>query len=161
MRARLPCDTRPMDTQLLATTKRSSAPARDAGSGQGRQLDEVVKLEVLRAAHQPAQARRAACRWMRSAKTKSRIMQRILINDAEIRHLAEPCCRSGRHAGGPQDTALKVSEHVRGHPPAQLQAEAAATVGRVPRRAPAQVLVLMRQLRDGNVPVNLNSPTAR
>jgi flagellar protein FliT len=25
-----------------------------------------------------------------SAKTKSRIMQRILVNDAEIRHLAEP-----------------------------------------------------------------------
>jgi flagellar protein FliT len=54
--------------------------------------DEVVKLEgacavliaqLKNAAHQDALK-------ADETKTKSRIMQRILLNDAEIRHLAEP-----------------------------------------------------------------------
>jgi flagellar protein FliT len=45
----------------------------------------------LRAADQPAQARRPpGSAGRRAARTKARIMQRILVNDAEIRHLAEP-----------------------------------------------------------------------
>jgi flagellar protein FliT len=62
--------------------------------------DEVVKLEgacvllisqLKHAAQQPAEAsiaEQAAARD--AAQLKSRIMQRILVNDAEIRHLAEP-----------------------------------------------------------------------
>lgn len=54
--------------------------------------DQVVKLEgacvllisQLRTAAQSAQLDAEA------ARAKSRIMQRILVNDAEIRHLAEP-----------------------------------------------------------------------
>jgi flagellar protein FliT len=45
----------------------------------------------LRAADQPAQARRAAgAAGRRCGAHQGRIMQRILVNDAEIRHLAEP-----------------------------------------------------------------------
>ena len=60
--------------------------------------DQVVKLEgacvllisqLKHAAQQPrARSRRRARRG--GAQAKSRIMQRILVNDAEIRHLAEP-----------------------------------------------------------------------
>ena len=54
--------------------------------------DEVVKLEGA-CAVLIAQLKNAAhtTQLMRDeAKEKSRIMQRILLNDAEIRHLAEP-----------------------------------------------------------------------
>jgi flagellar protein FliT len=54
--------------------------------------DEVVKLEgacaVLIA--QLKSAAQSAQLMSGEAKEKSRIMQRILLNDAEIRHLAEP-----------------------------------------------------------------------
>jgi len=62
--------------------------------------DEVVKLEgacallisqLKHAAQQPAD--KAAAQRTQLAevtRAKSRIMQRILVNDAEIRHLAEP-----------------------------------------------------------------------
>jgi flagellar protein FliT len=62
--------------------------------------DEVVKLEgacvllisqLKHAAQDPAAgdtAEQAVAR--EAARMKSRIMQRILVNDAEIRHLAEP-----------------------------------------------------------------------
>ena len=54
--------------------------------------DHVVKLEgacallISQLKHAAAQQRLAPD----EAKLKSRIMQRILVNDAEIRHLAEP-----------------------------------------------------------------------
>jgi len=54
--------------------------------------DQVVKLEgacaVLIAQLRSAAQTRAL--QQSEAKEKSRIMQRILLNDAEIRHLAEP-----------------------------------------------------------------------
>ncbi|BAL95030.1 flagellar protein FliT [Rubrivivax gelatinosus] len=54
--------------------------------------DEVVKLEgaCVLLISQLKHAAREASLDAEAAKTKSRIMQRILINDAEIRHLAEP-----------------------------------------------------------------------
>jgi flagellar protein FliT len=64
--------------------------------------DEVVKLEgacvllisqLKHAAQEEcvaAQARADDARISEAARAKSRIMQRILVNDAEIRHLAEP-----------------------------------------------------------------------
>ena len=62
--------------------------------------DEVVKLEgacvllisQLKHAAQDQEERMTAPQGVtvEAAKTKSRIMQRILVNDAEIRHLAEP-----------------------------------------------------------------------
>ena len=54
--------------------------------------DEVVKLEgacvllISQLKHAAAQAALAP----EESKLKTRIMQRILLNDAEIRHLAEP-----------------------------------------------------------------------
>ena len=60
--------------------------------------DEVLKLEgacvllisqLKHAAGEPDAAQRDA-QAVDAAKAKSRIMQRILVNDAEIRHLAEP-----------------------------------------------------------------------
>lgn len=54
--------------------------------------DQVVKLEgacVLLISQLKNTARTAALD-AETAKAKSRIMQRILVNDAEIRHLAEP-----------------------------------------------------------------------
>ncbi len=54
--------------------------------------DQVVKLEgacvLLIAQLKQAAKRDALC--SEEAKLKSRIMQRILVNDAEVRHLAEP-----------------------------------------------------------------------
>ena len=54
--------------------------------------DQVVKLEgaCVLLISQLKHAARNAPLDAEAAKAKSRIMQRILINDAEIRHLAEP-----------------------------------------------------------------------
>jgi flagellar protein FliT len=61
--------------------------------------DEVVKLEgacvllisqLKHAAQEPPHNLRAGEEPGEVAKVKSRIMQRILVNDAEIRQLAEP-----------------------------------------------------------------------
>ena len=54
--------------------------------------DEVVKLEGACALliSQLKNAARNAELDRENARAKSRIMQRILVNDAEIRHLAEP-----------------------------------------------------------------------
>lgn len=54
--------------------------------------DEVVKLEgaCVLLISQLKQAARQAPLEAEASKVKSRIMQRILVNDAEIRHLAEP-----------------------------------------------------------------------
>jgi flagellar protein FliT len=76
--------------------------------------DEVVKLEgacVLlisqlkhAAQEEQADAEAADARVGETARIKSRIMQRILVNDAEIRHLAEPWLQELDHtlAGRPQ-----------------------------------------------------------
>ena len=68
--------------------------------------DEVVKLEgvcVLLISQLKAAAREATL-GADAAKAKSRIMQRILVNDAEIRHLAEPWLQDLEHtlSGKPQ-----------------------------------------------------------
>ena len=62
--------------------------------------DQVVKLEgacvllisqLKHAAQQPgAEEAAQRAKVAEAARAKSRIMQRILVNDAEIRHLAEP-----------------------------------------------------------------------
>jgi flagellar protein FliT len=54
--------------------------------------DQVVKLEgaCVLLISQLKNAARSATLDTETTKAKSRIMQRILVNDAEIRHLAEP-----------------------------------------------------------------------
>jgi flagellar protein FliT len=54
--------------------------------------DQVVKLEgaCVLLISQLKQAAREVALGHDEAKLKSRIMQRILVNDAEVRHLAEP-----------------------------------------------------------------------
>ena len=89
----------PMDAQLLSyyeAIERASAEMLTAAR-QGN-WDEVVKLEgacvllisQLKNAAQEPPAVQAAAQSKGAAHAKSRIMQRILINDAEIRQLAEP-----------------------------------------------------------------------
>ncbi len=92
-----------MDPQLLSyyeAIERASADMLSAA--RAGNWDEVVKLEgacVLlisqlkhAAQEQTAEAEAGQARDMAqdTARVKSRIMQRILVNDAEIRHLAEP-----------------------------------------------------------------------
>ena len=93
-----------MDPQLLSyyeAIERASADMLSAA--RAGNWDEVVKLEgacvllisqLKHAAQAPEDTgtQAIAPRHMTAelAKAKSRIMQRILVNDAEIRHLAEP-----------------------------------------------------------------------
>ncbi|MEO5732906.1 MAG: flagellar protein FliT [Rubrivivax sp.] len=90
-----------MDPQLLdyyEAIERASADM--LGAARDGRWDDVLKLEsacvllisqLKHAAQSPAQAAPDAFSTaVAAAKTKSRIMQRILVNDAEIRHLAEP-----------------------------------------------------------------------
>ena len=100
-----------MDPQLLSyyeAIERASADMLSAA--RAGNWDEVVKLEGacvllisqlkhaaqepgdgVRSAHTQAQAQAQAQESASEvAKVKSRLMQRILVNDAEIRHLAEP-----------------------------------------------------------------------
>jgi flagellar protein FliT len=94
-----------MDPQLLSyyeAIERASADMLSAA--RDGKWDEVLKLEgacvllisqLKHAAQQPednASEGQAAAHPSHpdAAKVKSRIMQRILVNDAEIRHLAEP-----------------------------------------------------------------------
>jgi flagellar protein FliT len=94
-----------MDPQLLSyyeAIERASADMLNAARA-GR-WDEVVKLEgacvllisqLKHAAQEPdadsaSPSAPANTQAQESARIKSRIMQRILVNDAEIRHLAEP-----------------------------------------------------------------------
>jgi flagellar protein FliT len=88
-----PIEANAMSTKLLnyyeAIEKASAEMLAAARTGN---WDEVVKLEgacavliaQLKNAAQSSQLKQG------EAKEKSRIMQRILLNDAEIRHLAEP-----------------------------------------------------------------------
>jgi flagellar protein FliT len=91
-----------MDPQLLnyyEAIERASADM--LAAARAGNWDEVVKLEgacvllisqLKHAAQQVPDGRgeTADPQTLEAAKLKSRIMQRILINDAEIRHLAEP-----------------------------------------------------------------------
>ena len=104
-----------MDPQLLSYYEAIERASADMlAAARAGNWDEVVKLEgacvllisqLKHAAQEPgdgfapaARAARAAQSAMNTphssanevAKLKSRIMQRILVNDAEIRHLAEP-----------------------------------------------------------------------
>jgi flagellar protein FliT len=86
-------DALPMDTQLLSyyeAIEQASADMLDAAKA--GDWNQVVKLEgacVLLISQLKHAARQMPLDG-EAAKAKSRIMQRILINDAEIRHLAEP-----------------------------------------------------------------------
>jgi flagellar protein FliT len=70
--------------------ERASADMLDAA--RNGNWDEVVKLEGACAVliSQLKHAAKAKTLQTEEAKLKSRIMQKILLNDAEIRHLAEP-----------------------------------------------------------------------
>ena len=88
----------PMDPQLLSyyeAIERASVEMLNAA--RAGNWDEVVKLEgacvllISQLKHASQEGLGAQARaTQESAKLKSRIMQRILVNDAEIRHLAEP-----------------------------------------------------------------------
>ena len=91
----------PMDPQLLSYYEAIElASVEMLNAARAGNWDEVVKLEgacvllISRLKHaaqeSPGEAARASTQAQESAKLKSRIMQRILVNDAEIRHLAEP-----------------------------------------------------------------------
>ena len=98
-----------MSTKLLnyyeAIEKASADMLVAARSGN---WDEVVKLEgacaVLIA--QLKNAAQSSQLMQTEAKEKSRIMQRILLNDAEIRHLAEPWLEDLDHMMGGKPAIL-------------------------------------------------------
>lgn len=88
-----------MDPQLLTyyeAIERASVEMLDAA--RAGNWDEVVKLEgacvllisQLKNAAQDLPAEIPPAQTAEAAHMKTRIMQRILVNDAEIRHLAEP-----------------------------------------------------------------------
>ena len=90
-----------MDPQLLNYYEAIERASADMLSAARRgNWDEVVKLEgacvllisqLKNATQEPDLGTASdAALTSEAAKTKSRIMQRILVNDAEIRHLAEP-----------------------------------------------------------------------
>jgi flagellar protein FliT len=86
-------NTHPMDTQLLSYYEAiEKASAEMLAAAKAGNWDEVVKLEgaCVLLISQLKHAARSATLDGDAAKAKSRIMQRILMNDAEIRHLAEP-----------------------------------------------------------------------
>ena len=88
-----------MDPQLLSYYEAiEQASAEMLCAARSGDWDEVVKLEgacvllitqLKQAAQQPAHAT-ADPLAVEAAQAKSRVMQRILLNDAEIRQLAEP-----------------------------------------------------------------------
>ena len=89
-----------MDPQLLSyyeAIERASADMLEAA--RVGNWDEVVKLEgaCVLLISQLKNAARASSLDADTAKAKSRIMQRILVNDAEIRHLAEPWLQDLEH----------------------------------------------------------------
>lgn len=89
-----------MDPQLLSYYEAIERASADMlAAARAGNWDEVVKLEgacvllisQLKNAAQGADSGGAVNPLaLETAKVKSRIMQRILVNDAEIRHLAEP-----------------------------------------------------------------------
>jgi flagellar protein FliT len=90
-----------MDPQLLSFYEAIERASVDMlSAARAGDWDQVVKLEgacvllisqLKHAAQEPAAvAPTTSPVALETAKAKSRIMQRILVNDAEIRHLAEP-----------------------------------------------------------------------
>jgi flagellar protein FliT len=82
-----------MSTELLNYYEAIERASQDMlEAARGGNWDEVVKLESACAVLIAQLKHAAAERPLHSdeAKLKSRIMQRILVNDAEIRQLAEP-----------------------------------------------------------------------
>lgn len=82
-----------MDTQLLSYYEAIEQASADMlSAAKVGDWDQVVKLDgaCVLLISQLKHAARQLPLDAEAAKTKSRIMQRILINDAEIRHLAEP-----------------------------------------------------------------------
>jgi flagellar protein FliT len=90
-----------MDPQLLSYYEAIERASADMlAAARAGNWDEVVKLEgacvllISQLRHQAELGDEAgldsAALPLEAAKTKSRIMQRILVNDAEIRQLAEP-----------------------------------------------------------------------
>ena len=82
-----------MDTRLLSYYEAIEQASADMlSAAKAGDWDQVVKLEgaCVLLISQLKHAARQAPLDPAAAKAKSRIMQRILINDAEIRHLAEP-----------------------------------------------------------------------
>ena len=82
-----------MDPQLLSYYEAIEQASADMlNAAKAGDWDQVVKLEgaCVLLISQLKHAARQAPLDAEAAKAKSRIMQRILINDAEIRHLAEP-----------------------------------------------------------------------
>jgi flagellar protein FliT len=82
-----------MDTRLLSYYEAIEQASADMlSAAKAGDWDQVVKLEgaCVLLISQLKHAARQAPLDAESAKAKSRIMQRILVNDAEIRHLAEP-----------------------------------------------------------------------
>ena len=82
-----------MSTTVLAyyeAIEKASADMLDAA--RAGDWDQVVKLEgaCVLLISQLKQAARELPLQQEEARVKSRIMQRILVNDAEVRHLAEP-----------------------------------------------------------------------
>jgi flagellar protein FliT len=83
----------PMEAQLLSYYEAIERASVDMlAAAKAGNWDEVVKLEgaCVLLISQLKHAARTTPLDSEAAKSKSRIMQRILINDAEIRHLAEP-----------------------------------------------------------------------
>ena len=82
-----------MDPQLLSYYEAIERASADMlAAARAGNWDEVVKLEgacVLLISQLKAAARQEPLAQP-EARVKSRIMQRILVNDAEVRHLAEP-----------------------------------------------------------------------
>jgi flagellar protein FliT len=89
-----------MDPQLLSYYEAIERASADMlAAARAGNWDEVVKLEgacvllisqLKHAAQEATGAADAEAQALAAAKAKSRIMQRILVNDAEIRQLAEP-----------------------------------------------------------------------
>jgi flagellar protein FliT len=82
-----------MDTRLLSYYEAIEQASADMlSAAKAGDWDQVVKLEgaCVLLISQLKHAARQAPLDAEAAKAKSRIMQRILVNDAEIRHLAEP-----------------------------------------------------------------------
>ena len=95
-----------MDTQLLSYYEAIEQASADMlAAAKSGNWDEVVKLEgaCVLLISQLKHAARTTTLDAEAARAKSRIMQRILVNDAEIRHLAEPWLQdlddtlAGRH----------------------------------------------------------------
>jgi flagellar protein FliT len=82
-----------MNTELLSYYEAIEQASCDMlAAAKAGDWDAVVKLEgaCVLLISQLKHAARQSAMDNDSARTKARIMQRILVNDAEIRHLAEP-----------------------------------------------------------------------